>query len=144
MSSLAWLRSTSASVGHRFGPAAARYPWPDCSARWSRTRLEEHPGMVGVPGKNMPNFVTVERDYGALYDMYTTVGPLFDKLGATTKFITYDLKDEVAKMAKEFGVMVPVGRRPSCTGYRREDCRINPDDFRYFNGEVAVKGFKGA
>ena len=38
------------------------------------------PGMVGVPGKNMPNFVTVERDYGALYDMYTTVGPLFDKL----------------------------------------------------------------
>ena len=61
--------------------------------------------MLGVPGKNMPNFMTVERDYSAMYDMYTSVGPLFDKVGATTKYVTYDLKDEVAQMAKEFGVM---------------------------------------
>ena len=43
-----------------------------------------------VPGVTMPRLVEVERDYGAVADKYDTVGPLLDRLGATTTGITYD------------------------------------------------------
>ena len=101
------------------------------------------PGMSGVPGKNMPNFMTVERDYSAMYDMYTSVGPLFDKVGATTKYVTYDLKDEVAQMAKEFGVMDSgkgAGRPALDTDTKLAESILRISGTS--NGEVALKGFK--
>ncbi|QRZ62061.1 nitrate reductase subunit alpha [Rothia sp. ZJ932] len=62
-------------------------------------------GVKGIPGKNMPIFTVVERDYPALYDMYTSVGPLLSKLGTTTKAITVDVNPQLAKLAEEHGVM---------------------------------------
>ena len=34
-----------------------------------------------VPGKSMPSLVEVTRDYPNLYKMFTSVGPLLEKLG---------------------------------------------------------------
>ncbi|MFJ3032260.1 nitrate reductase subunit alpha [Rothia terrae] len=62
-------------------------------------------GIKGVPGKNMPIFTVVERDYPALYDMYTSVGPLMSKLGTTTKAVTVDVNPQLKKLAEEHGVM---------------------------------------
>ncbi|HZM84612.1 MAG TPA: nitrate reductase subunit alpha [Candidatus Limnocylindrales bacterium] len=46
-------------------------------------------------GATMPKLVVVERDYGAIADKMTTLGPLLDKLGTTTKGVTVDVNPEV-------------------------------------------------
>ncbi|WP_344049784.1 nitrate reductase subunit alpha [Streptomyces thermoalcalitolerans] len=43
------------------------------------------------PGRTMPRIVTVERDYGAIAEKMTALGPLLDSLGATTKGVTFTL-----------------------------------------------------
>jgi nitrate reductase / nitrite oxidoreductase, alpha subunit len=48
-----------------------------------------------VPGRTMPRLVVVERDYGAIADKMSALGPLMDKLGATTKGVTFDVEREV-------------------------------------------------
>ena len=101
------------------------------------------PNMVGVPGKNMPNFMTVERNYGAIYDMYTTVGPLLDKLGTTIKYVTVDINHEITKLAEEFGVMDsgPAAGRPALdTDTKIAEAILCISGTS--NGEVAIKAFK--
>jgi nitrate reductase / nitrite oxidoreductase, alpha subunit len=53
----------------------------------------------GMPGKTMPNFQIVERDY-------TAIGPLADKLGFTVKNITYRLEHQTSQLAASGGVML--------------------------------------
>jgi len=48
-----------------------------------------------VPGKTMPNLVTVERDYPNTYARFTSIGPLLDKLGNGGKGITWNTEHEV-------------------------------------------------
>lgn len=48
-----------------------------------------------VPGRTMPKIVEVERDYAAVADRMTALGPLMDTLGATTKGVTFDLTQQV-------------------------------------------------
>ncbi len=48
-----------------------------------------------IPGKTAPNYVTVERDYTAIYDRYTALGPLMDKLGNGGKGINWQTQKEV-------------------------------------------------
>ncbi|WP_417809157.1 nitrate reductase subunit alpha [Thioclava sp.] len=57
-----------------------------------------------VPGKTAPSYVTVERDYTAIYDRYMAVGPLLDKLGNGGKGIGWDTKHEVEELRKLNGV----------------------------------------
>ena len=45
-----------------------------------------------VPGVTMPKLVEVERDYAAVAAKMAALGPLMDKLGATTKGVTYDVR----------------------------------------------------
>jgi len=49
-----------------------------------------------IPGKTMPNLITVERDYPATYERFTSVGPLLDKLGNGGKGISWNTDAEVA------------------------------------------------
>ncbi|KQX66358.1 nitrate reductase [Angustibacter sp. Root456] len=58
-----------------------------------------------VPGVTMPKLVVVERDYGAVADKMSALGPLMDTLGATTKGVTFDLKREVEYLKHKNGVM---------------------------------------
>ncbi|MFF2371389.1 nitrate reductase subunit alpha [Agromyces sp. NPDC058110] len=96
-----------------------------------------------TPGKTMPNFVVVERDYTAIADQLATVGPLADKLGFTTKNVTYDLKHEVERLAKQHGVMPtgPAAGRPAIdTDIKMAEAILSFSGTT--NGELAVQGFK--
>ncbi len=58
-----------------------------------------------VPGVTMPKIVVVERDYGAVADKMSALGPLMDSLGATTKGVTFDLTREIEYLRHKNGVM---------------------------------------
>ncbi|HEX5535411.1 MAG TPA: nitrate reductase subunit alpha [Actinomycetales bacterium] len=58
-----------------------------------------------VPGKNLPKIVVVERDYTAIADKMASLGPLADKLGATTKGVTFDVEREVEYLRHKNGTV---------------------------------------
>jgi nitrate reductase / nitrite oxidoreductase, alpha subunit len=62
--------------------------------------------VLGMPGKTMPSFQVVERDYTAIADKLAAIGPLADKLGFTVKNITYRLEHQTAQLAASGGVML--------------------------------------
>jgi nitrate reductase alpha subunit len=47
--------------------------------------------VPAIPGRTMPKFVVVERDYGAISAKMGALGPLLDRLGTTTKAVTVDV-----------------------------------------------------
>ena len=49
-----------------------------------------------VPGKTLPNLITVERDFPNTYQRFTSIGPLLEKLGNGGKGITWNTDAEVA------------------------------------------------
>ncbi len=59
-----------------------------------------------VPGRTMPAFTVVERDYGAVADKLASLGPLVERLGLTTKAVTVVPDQEVARLAASNGVML--------------------------------------
>ena len=59
-----------------------------------------------VPGRTMPNFVVVERDYPAVAEKMASIGPLIDRLGMTTKAVTYHPDVEIEHLAAANGVML--------------------------------------
>jgi nitrate reductase / nitrite oxidoreductase, alpha subunit len=59
-----------------------------------------------VPGRTMPVLQVVERDYTAIADKLSALGPLADRLGFTIKNVTYRLDEEVERLAKVNGVML--------------------------------------
>ena len=52
-------------------------------------------GVIPVPGRTMPAVTVVERDYPGLYDRFTSVGPLLEKLGNGGKGIGWNTQHEV-------------------------------------------------
>ena len=63
-----------------------------------------------VPGKTMPVIAVAERDYTAVFEKMTSIGPLLEKVGMLTKGVPYDVKREVdiLRAAQRRG---PRGRR---------------------------------
>lgn len=53
-----------------------------------------------IPGKTMPNMTVVERDYGAIYDKYTSVGPLLEKINNNGKGLAWKTETEVDFLRK--------------------------------------------
>ncbi|SDR18776.1 nitrate reductase subunit alpha [Thermostaphylospora chromogena] len=62
-------------------------------------------GRTPTPGRDFPKIVVVERDYGAVAEQMAALGPLLDRLGATTKGITYDVADEVERLKQVTGTV---------------------------------------
>src|SRR5699024_8575837 len=48
-----------------------------------------------VPGKTLPVLAEVERNYPAVYEQMTSIGPLLEKVGMLTKGVAYDVKREM-------------------------------------------------
>ena len=48
-----------------------------------------------IPGKTMPNYIEVVRDYPDTYKKFTSLGPLMSKLGNGGKGIGWNTEDEV-------------------------------------------------
>jgi nitrate reductase alpha subunit len=96
-----------------------------------------------VPGVTMPRLVEVERDYGAVADKYDAVGPLLDRLGTTTKGITYDVTAAIELLrAKNGGIRGGAADgRPSLV----RDIHVCEAILALSgttNGHLAVQGFK--
>ncbi|OFN62324.1 nitrate reductase subunit alpha [Eikenella sp. HMSC061C02] len=57
-----------------------------------------------IPGKTMPAMTVVERDYGAVYEKFTSIGPLLEKVNNNGKGMAWDTKHEVDFLRKLNGV----------------------------------------
>jgi nitrate reductase alpha subunit len=53
-----------------------------------------------IPGKTMPNWVVVERDYPNTYKMFTALGPLLSKIGNGGKGIAWNTETEVKQLGE--------------------------------------------
>ncbi|MBD7956142.1 nitrate reductase subunit alpha [Microbacterium sp. Sa4CUA7] len=98
--------------------------------------------VTPIPGKTMPAFSVVERDYTAIADKLAAIGPLADTLGFTTKGITFDVRREVAKLAASGGVMLggaAEGRPAIDTDSKLAEAILSFSGTT--NGELAVQGF---
>jgi nitrate reductase alpha subunit len=100
-------------------------------------------GTRPVPGVNFPKLTLVERDYGALFDKWRSLGPLLDSLGATTKGVTFDLTQPIEYLRHKNGtVRGGLGDgRPSLA--RDVDwCEAILAMSGTTNGHLAVQGFE--
>nr|WP_298327801.1 nitrate reductase subunit alpha [Haloactinopolyspora sp.] len=91
-----------------------------------------------VPGVSMPKLVVVERDYTAVADKMTSLGPLTAQLGMTTKGVTFDPADEVAWLADRNGAG---DGRPSL-GRDTHMCEAILALSGTTNGRLATQGFR--
>jgi nitrate reductase / nitrite oxidoreductase, alpha subunit len=96
-----------------------------------------------IPGVTMPKLVVVERDYGAVADKMSALGPLVDTLGATTKGVTFDLGREVAYLSHKNGVVRggPAQGRPSLARDVHV-CEAILAMSGTTNGHLATQGFR--
>ena len=100
-------------------------------------------GIPAVPGKNMPVFSVVERDYTAIADKLAAVGPLADKLGFTVKNVTYNLAGPLKRLGQSNGVMLggAADGRPAID----TDAKLAEAILAFSgttNGALSVQGFK--
>jgi nitrate reductase alpha subunit len=96
-----------------------------------------------IPGRTAPNFVAVERDYPNLYNRFTALGPLMEKVGNGGKGITWDTKSEVHHLVD---LNEPVQEGPT-KGLARIETAIDAAEVVLMlapetNGEVAVKAWE--
>ena len=97
----------------------------------------------GMPGKTMPSFQIVERDYTAIADKLAAIGPLADKLGFTVKNVTYRVEHQLAQLAASGGVMLggaADGRPAIDTDAKLAEAILTFSGTT--NGELAVQGFR--
>jgi nitrate reductase / nitrite oxidoreductase, alpha subunit len=57
-----------------------------------------------VPGRTLPVLVVAERDYTAIHEKMTSIGPLMEKVGMLTKGVPYDVKREIDILRGRNGV----------------------------------------
>ncbi len=102
-------------------------------ADWKRGEAEP------IPGRTMPNVAVVERDYAALYERFTSVGPLLEKLGNGGKGIGWNTSHEV-EFLRALNGTAPNGqpRMESDIDAIEVVLSLAPET----NGEVAVKAWE--
>ncbi|MCU1643794.1 MAG: Nitrate reductase [Nocardia sp.] len=96
-----------------------------------------------IPGVTMPRLTVVERDYAAVHAKMSAIGPLLDKLGATTKGITYQVEREIEYLGRKNGTVRggPADGRPSLV--RDIDaCEAILALSGTTNGHLATQGFR--
>jgi nitrate reductase alpha subunit len=96
-----------------------------------------------VPGVSMPKLVVVERDFPAVAEKMSALGPLVDKLGMTTKGVTFTPDEEVRWLARHNGVVregVAAGRPSLATD--KHMCEAILALSGTTNGRLATQGFR--
>ncbi|MEV0829241.1 nitrate reductase subunit alpha [Nonomuraea rubra] len=100
---------------------------------WKRGECEP------IPGRTMPRIVTIERDYAAVAERMRGIGPLFGKLGLTTKGITYQVGPELVHLRGKNG-LTPEGRISLETADRMCEAILALSGTT--NGRLATQGFE--
>jgi nitrate reductase alpha subunit len=96
-----------------------------------------------IPGQTMPALQLVERDYTAIADKLASIGPLADKLGFTVKNVTFQLEEQLARLAESGGVMLggaADGRPAIDTDQKMAEAILTLSGTT--NGELATQGFR--
>ncbi|WP_433500319.1 nitrate reductase subunit alpha [Sphaerimonospora sp. CA-214678] len=99
-------------------------------------------GRTPAPGRTFPKIVLVERDYGAIAEQMAALGPLTDKLGATTKGVTFDVEAEIGRLRRINGTVhggVAEGRPSLATDVQM--CETILALSGTTNGHLAAQGF---
>jgi nitrate reductase alpha subunit len=96
-----------------------------------------------VPGKTMPVIAVAERDYTAVHDKMTTIGPLMEKVGMLTKGVAYDVRREMDILRQRNGV----AQSGAGAGQPRVDTDVQLAEAILHlagvsNGHLATQGFK--
>ena len=101
--------------------------------------------VAPVPGVTMPKLTVVERDYPHVAAKLASVGPLLERLGATTKGVTFDVARSVEYLKAKNGVVRapgnPVDGRPLLTRDTHA-CEAILALSGTTNGHLAVQGFR--
>ncbi len=101
---------------------------------WKRGECEP------VPGQTMPKLVVVERDFPAVHERMTSLGPLVEANGTVWKGVTTpDVKLEIAHLREENGVTA--GGRPRLETARHL-CEAILALSGATHGRLAVEGFR--
>ncbi|MBO2990087.1 nitrate reductase subunit alpha [Leucobacter tardus] len=95
-----------------------------------------------VPGVTMPKLTVVERNYPELFDRWRSLGPLTEKLGLTTKGVTFRAEPEIEQLRRVNGA-VPSG--PFAGAVRLDTdqrvCELILALSGTTNGRLATQGF---
>ncbi len=96
-----------------------------------------------VPGATMPKIVEVERDYAAIGAQMQALGPVLDKLGTTTKGVTYDVSASIDYLRAKNGAVRggPADGRPLLSRDVHA-CEAILALSGTTNGHLATQGFK--
>ncbi|WP_084965988.1 nitrate reductase subunit alpha [Thermoactinospora rubra] len=95
-------------------------------------------GERPVPGRTFPKIVVVERDYPAVAEKMASLGPVLERLGATTKGLTYEVSGEMDRLRRLNGTAA--NGRPSLA--RDVDmCEAVLALSGTTNGHLAAQGF---
>ena len=96
-----------------------------------------------VPGRTMPSFALVERDYAAVGEMMTALGPNVERLGTAVKGVTLKPEAEVEYLRQHNGVVHGglADGRPSLAR-AEQACEAILALSGTTNGHVATAGFR--
>ena len=96
-----------------------------------------------VPGKTMPVIAVAERDYTAVFEKMTSIGPLLEKVGMLTKGVAYDVTREVDILRARNGVVhggAGDGQPKVETDVQMADAMLHLAGVS--NGHLATQGFR--
>ncbi|MGV1049421.1 MAG: nitrate reductase subunit alpha [Solirubrobacterales bacterium] len=96
-----------------------------------------------VPGRTMPKLITVERDYGAVAEKMTALGPLVEELGTPWKGLNWIPDEEVEALRRRNGA-VESGSAAGRPSLQRADqaCETILALSGTSNGRLAVEGLR--
>jgi nitrate reductase / nitrite oxidoreductase, alpha subunit len=96
-----------------------------------------------VPGQTMPAIALVERDYGAVAEMMTALGPNVERLGTSVKGVTLKPAAEVERLARVNGAVKGgiADGRPSLAR-AEQACEAILALSGTTNGHIAAAGFR--
>ncbi|MDE2334523.1 MAG: nitrate reductase subunit alpha [Rhodospirillales bacterium] len=96
-------------------------------------------GTAPVPGRTMPSVTVIERDYTAIHERFTSVGPLLEKLGNGGKGIGWNTQHEM-DFLRELNGRAANGQPNMSTDIDAIEAVLSlaPET----NGEVAVKAWE--
>ncbi|HNL30905.1 MAG TPA: nitrate reductase subunit alpha, partial [Pseudomonadales bacterium] len=97
-----------------------------------------------IPGKTMPQISVVERDYPNLYQRFTALGPLLDRLGNAGKGLTWNTREDVERLRQINGAVHEAGATQGLARLERDIdvCEAILALAPETNGSVAVKAWE--